>query len=159
MWVLRWALTYFVPSRNSQCKEGAKYANVHLRTRVTFLKWLKHSSLSRQNLFNRKLNVRTVTEAIWNGQQITPAHLYTHAKRCEGVIHQLLSSTVLTFSFLKSDWTASKVGCMMHRASSRWSLFLYCPMRKSDQITIGKTHPTLLGSMSQKVLFRIVSNS
>ena len=29
-------------------------------------------------------------------------------------------------------------------ASSRWSLFQYYPMRNSDQMTIAKTHPTLV---------------
>ena len=29
-------------------------------------------------------------------------------------------------------------------ASSRWSVSLYCSMRNSDEITIGKTHPTLI---------------
>ena len=28
-------------------------------------------------------------------------------------------------------------------ASSRWSFPLYCPMRNSGQMTIGKTHPRL----------------
>ena len=41
-------------------------------------------------------------------------------------------------------------------ASSRWSSSLNCHIRKSGQITIGKTHPTLvtsceLNSMSMKV--------
>ena len=33
-------------------------------------------------------------------------------------------------------------------ASSRWSSSLYCPMRKSDQMTIGKTQPTLVKEMT-----------
>ena len=32
-------------------------------------------------------------------------------------------------------------------ASYRWSASLYCPMRNSDQMTIGKTHHTLRGVM------------
>ena len=36
-----------------------------------------------------------------------------------------------------------EVWCMMHRASSRWSLSLYRPTRNSDQMTLGKTQLTL----------------
>ena len=35
-------------------------------------------------------------------------------------------------------------------ASSRWSSSLYCPMRTSDKMAIGKTSPTLLDQKSSK---------
>ena len=46
-------------------------------------------------------------------------------------------------------------------AASRWSSSLYCPMRNSDEMTIGKTHPTLsqcwIWNRYQIDFFRMVS--
>ena len=39
--------------------------------------------------------------------------------------------------------THKEVTIIKWGASSRWSSSLYCPMRNSDQMAIGKTHPTL----------------
>ena len=45
-------------------------------------------------------------------------------------------------------------GFIKWRASSRWSSCLYCPMQNSDQMTIGKTHPSLSLALFIKIIIK-----
>ena len=48
-----------------------------------------------------------------------------------------------TSSSTESQNITSNLDVIKWDASFRWSSFLYCPMRNSDLVTIGKMHPTL----------------
>ena len=59
-------------------------------------------------------------------------------------------SKILIFSLIRNSFL------LKWDASSRWSLSLHCPMRDSDEMTIGTTHPTLFaGHLNQLVIYSL----
>ena len=126
-------------------EEGIDYGGV---TRE-WLYLLSHSMLDPTYGLFEYCNEEIYTLEINPNSGINPEHLsyFTFIGKIIGIaiFHGHYLDGGFTLPFYKK--VCNKLG-----ASSRWSSSLYCPVRNSDQMIIGKTHPTIIVHYSQKYL-------